>query len=96
MTAKYELITVTGMKQYVQDYTANFATQSQLFSGSYNDLSSVPSQFPPAPHNHDGRYYTKTESDNRYARAGQGGKVKSVTLKSPPTANIEHIELEIY
>ena len=33
------------------------------FSGSYNDLSDVPSTFPPTTHNHNDTYYTETEID---------------------------------
>lgn len=34
-----------------------------LFSGSYMDLSDVPTTFPPSAHNHDDRYYTEAEVD---------------------------------
>ena len=33
------------------------------FSGSYNDLTDVPTSFPPASHDHDDRYYTESEVD---------------------------------
>jgi len=33
------------------------------FSGSYNDLTDVPTSFPPTSHNHDDRYYTESEVD---------------------------------
>lgn len=33
------------------------------FSGSYNDLTDVPTSFPPASHYHDDRYYTESEVD---------------------------------
>lgn len=39
------------------------------FSGSYNDLTNVPSTFTPSSHTHDDRYYTETEIDNKFSGA---------------------------
>ena len=44
----------------------NFIDTIKKFS--YNNLSDVPTEFPPEAHTHDDRYYTETESDNRYLK----------------------------
>jgi hypothetical protein len=57
---------------------------------SWNDLTDKPSTFPPATHDHDGRYYTETETDTLLAgkqAAGSyatlvGGLVPSTQLPS--------------
>ena len=38
------------------------------FDGAYSSLSGIPSTFAPSSHNHDGRYYTESESDQRFPR----------------------------
>jgi hypothetical protein len=44
------------------------STAYSTFDGAYSSLSGVPSTFAPSSHNHDGRYYTETESDQRFPR----------------------------
>lgn len=41
-----------------------------LFDGAYSSLSGIPSSFTPSTHNHDGRYYTETEADDRFIQNG--------------------------
>ena len=70
---------LTNGAGYITDYTVTESdvtahqaaltiTESQIsdlshFSGSYSDLSNVPTSFTPSAHTHDDRYYTKTEVD---------------------------------
>ena len=54
----------TILSSYVTSGTlSGYALKSELFSGSYVDLTNVPSTFPPSSHTHDDRYYTESEID---------------------------------
>ena len=48
---------------------AVFTDTVNTFDGAYSSLSSIPSTFAPSAHNHDDRYYTETESDERFLRS---------------------------
>ena len=48
---------------------AVFTDTVNTFDGVYSSLSSIPSTFAPSAHNHDDRYYTETESDERFLRS---------------------------
>ena len=42
-----------------------YAKKTDLFSGSYNDLTDKPTDFAPGEHSHDDRYYTEAEVDSK-------------------------------
>jgi len=50
---------------------------------SWNDLTDKPSTFPPATHDHDGRYYTETETDTLLAGKQAAGSYAPATGIDP-------------
>lgn len=72
------------VKKSNADFDTEWQDTPEWFSGSYNDLSDVPNEFPPEPHTHDDRYYTETETDSLLDDKADlvGGKVPSSQLPS--------------
>ena len=77
----------TILSSYVTNETLDdYALKSELFSGSYTDLTNVPSSFPPSAHTHDDRYYTESEVDTalseKQATLVSGTNIKTVNSQS--------------
>lgn len=64
------VITSSLALQNVSGNISMFTNDSgySTFDGAYSSLSGIPSTFAPSSHNHDGRYYTESESDQRFPR----------------------------
>jgi len=78
-------ITWANLKAQLKTY---FDTLYNYFSGSYNDLTDVPTVFPPDVHNHDERYYTETEVDSALAEKSDTTHNHDGTYE-PANANIQ-------
>lgn len=76
------ITTEVGKKAYSTDvYTkVNLQTSGQA-SVHWNNVSSKPTSFTPATHNHDDRYYTEDESDLRYVQMASVASTTAPTNK---------------
>ena len=67
------------------------------FSGDFGDLTNVPEEFPPSEHNHDDRYYTKSET---YTMAQTTALTRLILpnkrLKKIQPSSIQHLVTAIY
>lgn len=81
----------------------NIGAGTSDFSGSYNDLTNKPTTFPPSEHNHDDRYYTESEIDEKLntkvdnSATGADSLLSKITNSwtSPPTDNTYFIRQDI-
>ncbi len=89
-----EYVTETELNTILSSYAttqslSSYALKSELFSGSYNDLTDKPSTFPPSSHTHDDRYYTESEIDS----ALNGKSNTGHTHTKSNITNFEHSHL---
>ena len=81
----------------------NIGAGTSNFSGSYNDLTNKPTTFPPSEHNHDDRYYTESEIDEKLntkvdnSAAGADSLLSKITSSwtSIPTDNTYFIRQDV-
>lgn len=69
------------------DYWLQIAAKGDPGTTSWDGITDKPATFPPSAHNHDGRYYTKTETDAKLLE-----KVDKVTGKGLSTNDFDNTE----